>query len=155
MDTRRTRVGLALALTFATLVASASTALIAPPGQAAVPIPRPRPPAAYSLPHPQPQIPRPTVRDLFPEAYPSNDPNIYDATGIERFRAGPATDAAQSVFDDDDDGGGDTGTGAYPGSASQYAYDGGGGGVNLASIGFAGGVVVSVVSMLMWLRRRR
>jgi hypothetical protein len=153
VDTRRARLGLALALTFATLVASASTAVIAPPGQAAVPIPRPRPPA-YSIPRPQPQIPRPTVRDLFPEAYPSNDPNVYDATGIERFGAGPATDATQSVLDDDDDGGGDTGIGAYPGSASQYTYDGGGG-VNLASIGFVGGVVVSVGSALMWLRRRR
>ena len=118
-----------------------------------MPIPRPRPPAAYSLPHPQPQIPRPP-RDLFPEVYPSNDPNVYDASGIERFGAGPATDAAESIYDDDDDGG--SGIDAYAGGASDYDYDGdNGGGLNLGSIGVAGGVVVSIVSLLMWLRKRR
>jgi hypothetical protein len=134
VDARRTRLGLALALIFATLIASASTALTAAPGQAAVPIPRPRPPAAYSLPHPQPQIPRPP-RDLFPEVYPSNDPNVYEPTGIDRFGAGATSDVLGSAYADDDDDNG--------------------GGLNLGSVGVAGGVVMSLGSLLMWLRRRR
>ncbi len=120
-----------------------------------MPIPRPRPPAAYSLPHPQPQIPRPP-RDLFPEVYPSNDPNVYEPTGIDRFGAGATSDVLGSGYDDDDDGGGTTGIGAYPGGASDYVYDDdGGGGLNLGSVGVAGGVVMSVGSLMMWLRRRR
>jgi hypothetical protein len=155
VDTRRTRLGLALALIFATLIASTSTALTAAPGQAAVPIPRPRPPAAYSLPHPQPQIPRPP-RDLFPEVYPSNDPNVYEPTGIDRFGAGATSDVLGSAYDDDDDGGGNTGIGAYSGGTSDYLDDdNNGGGLNLGSVGVAGGVVMSLGSLLMWLRRRR
>lgn len=173
MSVDRPRLARALALILAALIASASTVVTAP-AHGGVPIPRPRPPAVHPLPHEPPQIqPRPGVRDILPEVYPSNDPNAYDLTGSGAIAEGASRGASQSASDDDSGDGG-TGSGALPAGpsrgASQSANDaisGGGtvpagpdddnneGGLNLGSIGLAGGVAVSVASLLMWLRRKR
>jgi hypothetical protein len=175
VNTRRPRPRLVLALIFAALIASASTVFNAPSAHAGVPFPHLRPPAKIH-PHPPTEIhPHPAVRDILPEVRPSNDPNEYDRTGI----GAPARGASQYANGDnsnDSDPSNDanqydsTAVGASPAGASrgtsQYASDGDAsrytndddhndGGLNLGSIGVAGGFLVSVASLVMWLSRKR
>lgn len=146
VDTQRSRLSLALALTMAALVA-------APPTHAAVPLPHPHvPPPIKAVPHALPE-PRPPARDLLPEPLPSNDPNVYETPELGSAPGRAVTGAAESV--NDDSGGGSTDVGALPGGGSDYEGDDDEGGLDLGSIGVVGAVLMSGGSLAMWLRRRR
>jgi hypothetical protein len=182
VTTWRSRPKLAPAVIVAALVATGSTAVPAPPAHALPPIPHPRPPihpppvrppTSHPLPHPAPE-PGPALDDIIPEPRPSNDPNEHDATGLG-VPPGVAPRSTPQPADDGDgrDGttrgdastgdmprhagdGGSTGTDAAPTGTSRYAGDGddNDGGLDLKSLGLIGGVLMSLTSLVMWLRGR-
>ncbi len=177
VTTWRSSLRLAPAVIVAALIATGSTVVTAPPAHALPPIPHPHPPPVrppiHPLPHQAPE-PGPAVDDIIPEPRPSNDPNEYDPPDMS-VPPGIAPRGTLQPADDRDGGDGSTGSDASPDDAlnhasgggsrdtdtvptgtSQYPSDGdnNNGGLDVKSLGLIGGVLMSLTSLVMWLRRR-